>query len=192
MSNSGASAGSSGGAGTCVLGSCALETGSGAGTALHHGGGLVGDGGKSVAVEVPGCGLGRAAVGTASGVVSAVAAWAGGVAECTLESGEIVLLGNAGAADGDETIAGSFLGVLVDQTTGVEGCHVSAVKRSDFLEFTSVCDATIFGKAGICQLMLFSGGLIWTSYKMGIPYPLNNSIFLSQPEVVKEEGSHQE
>jgi hypothetical protein len=64
-----------------------------------------------------------------------------------LESGEIGKWGDGAAGECDETVLGFLLGVLVDETTGVDRGHIGAVERLDLLPFTGVGVATILGKA---------------------------------------------
>lgn len=86
--------------------------------------------------------------GSAAGVVATVTGrgWVGG--QGGLQSGEVGLLGHGGARDLDKTVAGAFLRVLVDETTGVDAGHLLVVEGLDFLELARALDAAVFGEAG--------------------------------------------
>jgi hypothetical protein len=92
--------------------------------------------------------LGRAVRGLVGRAVSTISSWVGSSCEGGLESGKIIAFVDVTrAGDGYETIFGSFLRVFVNETTGVNSGHISAVEGGDFFEFPSVGVATIFGKA---------------------------------------------
>lgn len=133
-----------------VLTASALETGTLAGAVGHVLVGSVGDSGKVLTIEVldlPGVAVGRAFGGLAIGLVAAVAGGGRVVAELLHEVLEVVVLGVGVAADGAETVLGFLLGVLVDETTGVDGGHVIVVEGLDGAEGTCVLVAAVLGKA---------------------------------------------
>lgn len=142
--------GSGGGSTAGVLGSAALETGALAGAVLHVLVGAVGDGGQLVVLEsghVPGVAVGRAGAGAAVGLVAAVTLGRGVVRELVHELLEVLVLGHAVAVDLDKAVSRVLLGVLVDETTGVDRAHVGVVEGLDGLECALVGVAAVLGKA---------------------------------------------
>jgi hypothetical protein len=112
--------------------------------------------------------LSWAFAGFASRAVSSITGWVGSCTEGILECVEVVLGGNVAVCDFNKTVVGSFLRVLVNETTRVDTSHVAAVKRSNFFEFTGVGVATILGKA-VDELVWFMESEIRTTYKIGRP-----------------------
>lgn len=134
-----------------VLATGAVETGTLASTVLHVLVGTVGDGGELAGLEVldvPGVALGRALAGLAVGLVATVALGGRVVLELLHEVLEVVVLGVAVAIDRAEAVLGFFLGVLVDETAGVDGGHVVVVEGLDGAEGTGVGVAAVLGEAG--------------------------------------------
>ena len=135
-----------------VLATGAVETGTLASTVLHVLVGTVGDGGELAGLEVldvPGVALGGALAGLAVGLVATVALGGGVVLELLHEVLEVVVLGVAVAIDRAEAVLGFFLGVLVDETAGVDGGHIVVVEGLDGTEGTGVGVAAVLRKAGI-------------------------------------------
>jgi hypothetical protein len=135
---------------TGVLGTSTLKTGALAGTVLHELVGAVGDGGQLVVLEcghVPGVAVGGARAGAAVGLVVTVAFGGGVVLELGHECLEVLVLGHGVAGNLDEAVVGVLLGVLVDETAGVDGAHVGVVEGLDGFEGTLVLVATVLGKA---------------------------------------------
>lgn len=133
--------------GTAVLAARAGETRAFASTLSHVLLGRLGNGRQSIAVNVPvGRVLGGARVGTAGLVVVAVAGGVGGLLESGLQSIEIRELLDVVAANLHQTVVAGLLGVLVHETTRVDSSHVGGVEGGDFLEFTLVGVAAVFGQ----------------------------------------------
>lgn len=103
--------------------------------------------GEGIASDVPGRRLGWAGRGLVLRVVVAITGWVGGGFVGLLQGSEILVWGDGVAVDCDETVAISFLRVLVDETTGVAHGHLSVVESRNFLELATVGDAAIFGEA---------------------------------------------
>lgn len=141
----GSSAGGSGTTSAGVLAAGTAETNTLTGTLGHVLLGGIGDSRKSVsAVDVPGGGLlGRARVGTTGLVVATVTLGVGGLLESRLQGSEVRTLSDAVTVDGDQAIVATLVGVLVNETTRVDGCHLGRVQRTDFLELTLVGVATV-------------------------------------------------
>lgn len=86
---------------------------------------------------------GRSAVG----LVATIAGWGRVGSQLALKGAEVILLGDGGARDRDETVAGALLGVLVDKTAGVDWRHLILVVQSgDSAESAGVGDASVLGK----------------------------------------------
>ena len=136
-----------------ALATSTLETRTSAGTLLKEVGGLAGESGELVGVDgnVPGVGLVRASGGLAVRLVATVAGGSGGLSECVLELGEVIHLADLATLDLDESVVGVFLGVFVDETSGVDGGHVGAVDGSNFVELALVLVATVLGQAGVVR-----------------------------------------
>lgn len=139
--------GSAGGLGAGVLATLAGETNTLAGTLgqVLLGGG--GHGRERVGVDIP-VGLLHlgAAGGTAGGVVAAVAGGVLGALEGGLESIVVLVGGDLVTADLDQTVLVASLGVLVDETAGVDGGHLGGVEGLDLLELAGVDVATVLGE----------------------------------------------
>jgi hypothetical protein len=155
---------------TSVLASLALKTGASAGTVRHVLVGTVGKGGELIAGEcsdVPGVAVGRAFAGGAVGVVATVAGRSGVVRELLHKGLEVIVLGVGVAADRAEAVLGFFLRVLVDETAGVDGGHVSVVEGLDSVKGTGVLVAAVLGKAEKGLVCVHVGSLESPTYKRG-------------------------
>lgn len=67
--------------------------------------------------------------------------------EGSLESCEVWAIGDLAIADVDKTVIGFFLGVFVDETTGVDWSHLGTVESLDFFELAGVLVAAVLGEA---------------------------------------------
>jgi hypothetical protein len=136
---------------TSLLGTRASETRAVTSTLLHEVESTGGDSGKLVALhgDIPGLGLGRAGGRLAVGLVTTIAAGVLGGRESVLQGGEVSELLDGVAVDLNESVVGVFLGVFVDETSGVDASHVGAVERLDLLELPGTLVATVLGEARI-------------------------------------------
>ena len=149
--------------GTRILGTGTSETGTLASTRGHVLGGVGGNGRKSLTAEVtsvPGVAGGRAGGSSAVRVVAAVTSGSSVVRECSLEVGEVVVGGNSRSRDGNETVVGALLGVLVDETTPVNTSHLGVVESRNLLELASSLVAAVFGKEEGQTVVAVGGNLL--------------------------------
>jgi hypothetical protein len=137
---------------TSVLATITLEPRAGSATALEVDLGILGEGRELVGAHsnVPGAGLGGALGSGAARLVATIAGRGRGLCVSSLKNLEVVKLGDGVAAESNESVLGLFLGVFVDETTGVDGTHVAAVERRDLVELAGILVAAKFRQASGC------------------------------------------
>jgi hypothetical protein len=135
-----------------VLATITLETWAGSGATLEVDLGILGESRELVCADgdVPGARLGWALGSGTARLVTTIAGGGRGLCVSGLENLEVVHLGDGTAAELDESVLGLFLGVFVDETTGVDGTHVAAVERRDLVELAGILVAAKFRQASGC------------------------------------------
>jgi hypothetical protein len=133
-----------------LLGARARKTRTVTSTLLEKVVGTGGNSGELVALHgnIPGLGLVGASGGLAVGLVATVAGRVLGGRESLLEGLEVIALGDGVTVDLNKSVVGIFLGVFIDETSGVDAGHVGAVERLDLLELSGSLVAAVFGQAG--------------------------------------------